>query len=67
MKRRVRAYAIVGSAGNLHLDKVMASKDEAWGLLADEMHNTHYPCRYDTAALKRLGYRCKPITITYQG
>lgn len=51
-----KAWAVVGRFGDIHLDKIMASKAEAWGLLTDESSK-------DEADLKANGYRCVRVLV----
>ena len=56
-KTRVRkAWAIVDWRGHIQLDKVMASKGEAWGLLMDDES-------MDEQDLKKNGWYCVRIEL----
>jgi hypothetical protein len=56
--RARRAWAIVCSHNIIHLDKIMASRGEAWGMLSDAFLPS-----MSVRALKALGYRCIRVTI----
>lgn len=54
--RARKAWAIIDRRGFIHLDKIMASKPEAWGLIAEEMSMSIADC-------KSNGYDCRRVEI----
>lgn len=57
----LKAWAIVDPDGDIHLDKVMVSRAEAWGLLAEE-ESTYEDVK--PKELEKWGYRCVRVNIS---
>lgn len=58
-----KAWAIVDWHGNIQLDKVMATRAEAWGLLSDERQNEIDKTFSWKAQLEAMGYKCVRVSI----
>lgn len=69
-KREIEAWAIFGPRRQKpHLDKLMASPAECWGLLADEQ--VRFPTGKGEGVprivdLRRKGYSCRKVKITWE-
>lgn len=74
MKREREAWAIFGKRlQKPHLDKIMNTAAEAWGLLVDELWHAQVdktpgaPVQELTIVqLRRLGYSCRKVKITWR-
>jgi hypothetical protein len=63
--RERKAWAIFGPRREWpHLDKVMASPAECWGLLGDELHDAT-GTRLLVVDMSRLGYSCRRVTLRW--
>lgn len=69
--RQIEAWAIFGPRRQRpHLDKIMASPAEAWGLLVDEItrglpqHAKDMPLTI--VSLRRRGYSCRKVQILWR-
>ena len=64
---RWTAMAIFGPDGNLHIDKIMRSKEECWGLLGEELddkeHWTSEMQKHTAKSMKARGYTCRRVSI----
>ena len=72
MAREIEAWAIFGPrVQKPHLDKIMASPAECWGLLVDEIaHGLSIDAirekDFRIVALRRRGYSCRKVTINWR-
>ena len=74
MSRQIEAWAIFGPRlQKPHLDKVMRTPAEAWGLLVDELWQQQLnktpgaPIKeLTTTAMRRLGYTCRKVKISWR-
>lgn len=62
-QKEAKAFAIVFN-GHYHIDKLVPSRREAWGLLMDEIDEP-YSRKLTVPVLQRLGYRCVPVTVFF--
>jgi hypothetical protein len=59
-----KAWAIRDRRGTIHLDKICASKPEAWGLLADDLAGGRPRGDAPTnEEMKASGYECVRVEI----
>lgn len=63
MARKVKAVAIIGPRGKLHLDKIAPDAATAWGLLADEL-SPQPGTSPRIVEMRRQGFDLRKITVT---
>lgn len=74
MARELEAWAIFGLRRQRpHLDKIMASPAECWGLLVDELWQKQLNKTPDApikvlriVEMRRLGYSCRKVQISWR-